>query len=419
MVVSLRRLGILAAVGLLLSALLVDGCTGDPSTRSSDLDINPGVTSLPASGATSSTTLQASTSTSTSVSTTSTTVSVPATTAARTHKVMTRFRSIEPRLTVYWEGSGGGDFPTDTARMLTLQLGFSPSGSLESLFIVAYAPDTRQLLTATAFGSYTGYSPSGEYIDVSGAVVDGVSMDVQSDAVVSYLTAIELVGRETMLAQLPALPEPSLGTYPGYYLLEAWPRAGGEEDIPSDARAVVWDGSAFQPLDAGDLRRQAHPGYVRFVMTPMTPVYPMPALPPGQQTTTTEGIDTGPVYFVIPVGDDSAREETSTTILGALNVGPQSNFFFGLSGDGYVAYKNKMYGVQEGDTMVTLVGVRVNTDTETRATYDSIYEHAVSSAQQYGVATDEGERLRVELVEATHEQRIIESRDFDLSRDEG
>jgi hypothetical protein len=213
---------------------------------------------------------------------------------------MTRLRAVEPRLTVYWAGFGSGDFPANTAQAVTLRLGLSPFGSLESLFIVAYAPDTQQLLTATAFGAYTGYEPSGEYIDISGAVVDGVSMDVQVPTVASYLAAIELVGRETMLAQLPVLPEPSLGAYPGYYLLEAWPRAGGEEDIPSDAKALVWEGSAFQPLGAGDPRRQAQSAYVRFVMRPITPVYQMPALPGRQTTTTTEGIDTSPVFFVIP-----------------------------------------------------------------------------------------------------------------------
>jgi hypothetical protein len=409
MVVSLRRLGILAAVGLLLSALLVAGCTSDPSTRSSALSINPDVTWLPDSGATSSTTPSSSTSTSTSISTTYTSDG-PATTAGETHRVITGFRSIEPRLALYWESLGGGDFPSDTAQAVTLQLGFSPSGALDSLFVVAYAPDTRQLLTAEAFG------PPSEYIEISGAVVDGVSMDVQAATVVSYLTAIELVGRETMLAQLPALSEPSLGTYPGYYLLEAWPRAGGEEDVPSDAKALVWDGSAFQPLDAGDSRRQADPGYVRFVMTPIPAVWSIPALPPGQQTTTTEGIDTSPVCFVIPLGADSAQKETSTTIFGALNAGPQSSFFFGLSADGYVAYK--MYGVKEGDTMVTLVGVRVDTDMETWATYDAIYDHATTSAKQYSIATDKRELLRVVLVEATPEQKIIESRDFDLTSTE-
>jgi hypothetical protein len=102
---------------------------------------------------------------------------------------------------------------------------------------------------------------------------------------------------------------------------------------------------------------------------------------------------------------------------GALESGPQAQFFHGLNGGGYTAYK--YYGVKEGETMVILVGVRVDTDRETRDMYDAIYTHAISSAKQYGVATDEGERLRVELVEATDEQKIIESQDFDLRGGEG
>ena len=74
-----------------------------------------------------------------------------------------------------------------------------------------------------------------------------------------------------------------------------------------------------------------------------------------------------------------------------------------------------MYPVQEGETTVILVEVRVDTDKETRAMYDAIYDHAVSSAKQYGFATDEGERLRVVLAEATPERSTVESRDFDLS----
>ncbi|MCL4466022.1 MAG: hypothetical protein M1389_08340 [Chloroflexi bacterium] len=92
------------------------------------------------------------------------------------------------------------------------------------------------------------------------------------------------------------------------------------------------------------------------------------------------------------------------------NSGPQSRFFSALSGDGYTPYK--MYGVKEGDTMVVLVGVRVDADKETRQTYDSVYDHAITLAKEYGIATGEKERLKVVLVEATTKEKVLESRDF-------
>lgn len=84
-----------------------------------------------------------------------------------------------------------------------------------------------------------------------------------------------------------------------------------------------------------------------------------------------------------------------------------------LSGDGYAAYV--VNHAKEGGTMVTVVGVRVDTWKYTQATYDTIFDHATVLAKRYGVATGEGERLRVELVESTPEQKLIESRDFDLT----
>lgn len=92
----------------------------------------------------------------------------------------------------------------------------------------------------------------------------------------------------------------------------------------------------------------------------------------------------------------------------------------GFSGDGYYAFK--MVAVHEGDTWVIRVVVRVDTDKETRATYDAIYDHAIASAKEYGVATGVDERLRIVIVEATPippmgepEQKVLEQRDFDLS----
>jgi hypothetical protein len=59
--------------------------------------------------------------------------------------------------------------------------------------------------------------------------------------------------------------------------------------------------------------------------------------------------------------------------------------------------------------------VRVDTNKETRETYDAIYDLAATTAQLDGIATDPSERLRVVLVEATVEQKVLETRDFDLT----
>jgi len=100
----------------------------------------------------------------------------------------------------------------------------------------------------------------------------------------------------------------------------------------------------------------------------------------------------------------------------ASNDGPASRFFWGLSGDGYAAYK--MYAVQEGATTVVIVGVRVVIDKESRTTYEAVYNRATTLAKQYGVAISEGQRLRVVLVEATTEQKELESKDISITSGE-
>lgn len=107
----------------------------------------------------------------------------------------------------------------------------------------------------------------------------------------------------------------------------------------------------------------------------------------------------------------STVAQTSTTPGMPVNAGPSTSFFRGLSGPGYVAYK--MYPVQEGEIAVVIVGVRVAPGAS-RATYDQIYDQAVSLARQYQIAAGEDERLRVVLVEANSEQKELESRDFTL-----
>jgi hypothetical protein len=210
-----------------------------------------------------------------------------------TQRVIVRLRAEEPDLAKYWPGMGGS-FPSDTAQVVALQLGISTAGLLDSLFIVAYAAEAHQLFTAESFGN------AGAYMDIWGAVVDGVTMAGGGPNVASCLAAVDRVGRKTFLAQLPDLP-PGFGTFAGYYLLESWPASGREPDIPAEAKAVIWRGSAFEPLSGSDPLRRADRGYVRFVVTPLPSVAPSPAPPPNEPTTTTEAVDLSPVYFVIPV----------------------------------------------------------------------------------------------------------------------
>jgi hypothetical protein len=213
----------------------------------------------------------------------------------RTQRVIDRLQAVEPDLAKYWPGMGG-DFPSDNTRVVTLQIGISTDGSLVSLFIVAYAPGTHQLFTGESFGA-----AGSEYIDIWGAVVDGVTMAQTGATVQSCLAAVDRVGRKTMLAELPMLPPPEFGDFPGDYLLESWPVNGGEPDIPTGAKAVLWNGSAFEALAASDPLRRADPDHVRFVVTPKPSVGSRPAPFPSDSTTTTEAVDLSPVYFVIPV----------------------------------------------------------------------------------------------------------------------
>jgi hypothetical protein len=216
--------------------------------------------------------------------------------ASRTQRIVAYLAIAEPKLLQDWQSIADGFFPADTAHPVSLEIGLLSSGSLEDLVIVAYANEGK-LLTAT------GFYPAGDSIAVSGAVVDGVSVTaVQPGTVASYMAVLDRVGPRTILAKLPSFP-PSVGSYPGDYLLEAWPRSGGSEDIPNDAKAFIWDGSALQPVPAHDARRHTDPRYACFVATP-NPSYISGA---GPDTPTTIGMDTSPVFFVIPLAAVGSR----------------------------------------------------------------------------------------------------------------
>jgi len=68
--------------------------------------------------------------------------------------------------------------------------------------------------------------------------------------------------------------------------------------------------------------------------------------------------------------------------------------------------------------LVASAGGKVDTSKKNRTTSEAIYDHALALAKEYGLWETDRWRLRVVLVEATPEQKIIESRDFDLVDDE-
>ena len=110
---------------------------------------------------------------------------------------------------------------------------------------------------------------------------------------------------------------------------------------------------------------------------------------------------------------------TSTVHLMSTNSLPPSDlalFWRALDGDGYTGYKFET--AQEGETQVKIIWVSVDADKESQAKYEAIYDHVISLATQYGLWTSSDWRVRVVLVEATNEQKVLEQRDFDLSDDE-
>jgi hypothetical protein len=88
-------------------------------------------------------------------------------------------------------------------------------------------------------------------------------------------------------------------------------------------------------------------------------------------------------------------------------------FWRELDGDGYTGYKFDT--AQEGETQVKIIWVSVDADKESQATYEAICDHVISLAKQYGLWTSSDWRVRVVLVEATDEQKVLEQRDFNLS----
>ena len=98
----------------------------------------------------------------------------------------------------------------------------------------------------------------------------------------------------------------------------------------------------------------------------------------------------------------------------------QRSFMQELSDDGYIV---GMFTQQEGDTKVLVVWVPVDAEKTTQAANDAIFDHVVALAEKYGAAEAAGGRLRVELFApgpgGLVKDNIFESRDFDLTGDEG
>ena len=92
---------------------------------------------------------------------------------------------------------------------------------------------------------------------------------------------------------------------------------------------------------------------------------------------------------------------------------PIEDSWWELRGEGYASYKFDT--VQEGETLVKIIWVSVDADKESRATYQAVYDHFNFLARGYGPGTSSDWRVRVVLVEATDEQKVLETRDFGLS----
>ncbi len=330
MVVSGRKLGLLAAVGLLLVALLLVACTNAPSTPT--------------------TTLRTSTSTSTSVSKTpgiSSTSSLP-------HIGETQSTILISR-TSPWE-----DYYL----------------ALHRLDALLQADDLRMSQVATDINRTAP--------DIPQAVHDEIGK-----------MFIALQQAEMTLDQVPDIPAEYREAHDlllqaaNHMLMRINQTGVAVQDILNSGDPTSGNPYFQVARNYRDYYRQTFAQYQ--------------AALPGGQPPTAAGAQEGPTPSPPSTADTS----------------PEARLVSDLSGDGYAAYV--VNHLNEGGTTVILVGVWVDIYIyeKTQTTYDAIYEHAISSAKQHGVAAGEGELLRVELVEAPPGQKIIESRDFDLSGAEG
>ena len=137
-----------------------------------------------------------------------------------------------------------------------------------------------------------------------------------------------------------------------------------------------------------------------------------------QSTTALSGTTSVPT--TVPTSTTSVASSTTTTTqvwetTSTLFSSPPSTLPFvrELFGEGYDALG--LDTVQEGDTIIQVVRVLVDPGRETQATYDAIYEHAIVLAKKYGIADATGGRLRVLLLEASLERKVLGSRDFSVS----
>ncbi len=334
MVVSGRKLGLVAAVGLLLGALLLASCSNAPSPP------------------TTTTTLQATTSTSTSTSVSKT----PgiSSTSSIAHIGETQSTILVSR-TSPWE-----DYYL----------------ALHRLDALLQADDLRMAQVATDINRTAPDIPQVVYDEIGNMF-------------------IALQQAEMTLNQVPDIPAEYREAHDlllraaNHMLMRINQTGIAVQDILNSGDPTSGNPQFQVARNYRDYYRQTFAQY-------------QAALPGGQPPTAVD-----------------AQAEPTPSPPSTADTSPEARLFSDLSGDGYAAYV--VNHVDEGGTTVILVGVWVDIYIykKTQTTYDAIYEHAISSAKQYGVAAGQGELLRVELVEAPPEQKIIESRDFDLSGDEG
>ena len=182
-----------------------------------------------------------------------------------------------------------GGFLAETANPDTMELDFSPSGSLVHLLIVARTADQR---TVTVGWDGTG-GPDDQRVNVTGVVEKGAATSPlrTEDSVSKIALAIDEVGIKNMLAFLR-------GVSPGgYYALKPVLHDGSTMggSISMTATAYRWEGTKFVSLPADDQIRLGNPPYFILEMTPIDGSLPGPGVA-GDPTAPLV-----PVFFAIPV----------------------------------------------------------------------------------------------------------------------
>jgi hypothetical protein len=189
--------------------------------------------------------------------------------------------------------SQAGKFDPGLAQLHSLRLTYTPQAELVELLMFGTTPD-RRALTVSWSGIGHPHARTGDVV-VNVSPPGTALLLEQSPRIEEILQALDQVGAETMLS---AIDENA--TIDSYSVTALRGPNDSSSGIPTDQRAMLWDGTRFVELPPEDSRRTyAAVTGVFLVVYPMVATTSSSTAQQDQTLITTTGRSLAPTFYVI------------------------------------------------------------------------------------------------------------------------